>query len=131
MFVIEGAVSVTAEGGRGARALQPGERLAYDQAGALGATERLDVGAAAAWRDGRLVFKGRPLGEVIAELGRYHRATVRVITPRLDAIPVSGVFPTDDLKLALATIAAALPVTLTEVDPQLYLLDQVEARRSR
>ncbi|MGH8655992.1 MAG: FecR family protein [Gammaproteobacteria bacterium] len=131
VFVIEGAVSVTAEGSRGARALQSGERLAYNTAGDVTATERLDVGAASAWREGRLVFKGRPLAEVIAELGRYHRATVMVITPRLKAIPVSGVFPTGDLKLALATIAAALPVTLTEVNSQLCLLDQVEARRSR
>lgn len=131
VFVIEGAVSVTAEGGRDARVLRPGERLAYNTAGEFTATERLDVDAVSAWRAGRLVLTGRPLGEVIAELGRYHRATVMVSTPRLNAITVSGVLPTDDLKLALSTIAATLPVKLTEVSSQFYLFDPVEAPRAR
>jgi len=126
VFVIEGAVRITVKGALGARTLKLGERLAYDAAGAFTETEKVDVEAATAWRDGRLVFKGRPLGEVIAKLGRYHRATVLVTKPSLNAITVSGVFPTDDLRLALNTIAATLPLRLTEVNPGLYLLDPVE-----
>lgn len=126
VFVIEGRVRITTSGAADGRALKPGERLGYDAAGAFTETEKVDVEAATAWRDGRLVFKGRPLGEVIGELGRYHRATVLVTKPSLNAIKVSGVFPTGDLRLALNTIAATLPVRLTEVNPGLYLLEAAE-----
>jgi transmembrane sensor len=121
--VLEGAVEVSGFDTTPARPLRQGQRLSYTPQGDFSAVESIDVAAAAAWREGRLVFRGQRLGEVLTELGRYHAASLTVTSARVMDIKVSGTFPTDNLELALKTIAAALPVKLTKTGPQSWQLD--------
>lgn len=120
--VLEGAVEVKGPSAA-VRQLRQGERISFTPQGDFSPLETADANAVAAWREGRLVFHSRPLGEVLAELGRYHSASLTVTSSRLLNIKVSGVFPTDNLNLALNTITATLPVKLTRTGPQSWRLD--------
>jgi transmembrane sensor len=121
--VLEGNVEVSARDGAAVQPLRQGQRLSYSAAGDTTAIESIDINAAGAWRDGRIVFKSQPLGEVLAELGRYHTASVAVTSPRILTIKVSGAVPSGDLELALTTIAATLPAKLTRTGPQSWRID--------
>ncbi len=51
---------------------------------------------ARAWTRGRLIFEDEPLGEVVAELNRYHKGLIRITDSRLNGLRVSGVFALND-----------------------------------
>lgn len=120
--VLEGEVEVSGSNITASRSLRQGQRLSYTPQGGLSDVESIDVAAITAWREGQLVFKGQPLGEVLAELGRYHTASLTVTSPAIMDIKVSGIFPTGNLEIALKTIAATLPVKLTQTGPQSWQL---------
>ena len=111
--VLEGEVSVTAKQSSAAQYLLPGQQISYDSKGQTSAIASADIDTATAWQKGQLVFKSQPLSEVLEQLGRYHEASLQVQGTRLQKLKVSGVFPTDNLSLALATIAGALPIKVT------------------
>lgn len=106
------------------RRLQRGLRLSYTRAGELTAPQPIDLNTVSAWREGQLVFRGQALKEVLEELGRYHPAGITVSTPQILDTRVSGTFPTDNLPLALHTMAAALPIKLTQTGPQHWRIDR-------
>lgn len=120
--VLEGAVEVSIPNIAAARSLRQSQQLSYTPQGNFSAVESIDVAAAAAWRKGQLVFKNQPLGEVLAELGRYHTTSLTVASPRIMDIKVSGTFPTDNIELALTTIAVTLSIKLTQTSPQNWQL---------
>ena len=94
--------------------------LAGDSARLDLAEQRLELGhvapeQVASWRDGQLVFRDKPLGELVEELSRYRAAPIRLGDPRLAGKRVSGtvrIARPDDFLLALP---ALLPV---RVQPQ-------------
>ncbi|HEJ9795961.1 TPA: FecR domain-containing protein [Pseudomonas aeruginosa] len=94
--------------------------LAGDSARLDLADQRLELGhvapeQVASWRDGQLVFRDKPLGELVEELSRYRAAPIRLGDPRLAGKRVSGtvrIARPDDFLLALP---ALLPV---RVQPQ-------------
>ncbi len=112
--VLEGEVSVASKQSSTAQNLIPGQQISYDSTGQTSAISRTDTDAVTAWQKGQLVFKGQPLSEVLDQLGRYHDASLQVHDLRLQALKVSGVFPTNNLNLALNTIAGALPIKVTQ-----------------
>jgi transmembrane sensor len=105
--VVQGQVAVFAAGGDAADATS----LAAAHALRVGAGQQLRVSAgrlpeapmaadlhqAEAWLQRQIVFKQRPLGEVAAEFNRYNELPITIADPALRALPVSGVFNTDDL----------------------------------
>src|SRR5690606_36591729 len=54
----------------------------------------VDTEAALGWRNGRLVFDGDPLREVVAELNRYSVRKLVLGDPELGSLRVSGTFRT-------------------------------------
>jgi transmembrane sensor len=84
-----------------------GQRLSYDARHGLSAPESIDVADADAWTRGRLVAVNRPLGDIVAEISRYHSGYVHV-APEIAAMPVSGNFRTSDPVAALDQICKAL-----------------------
>lgn len=97
--LIEGVVVVAvAEGTTTARSstLAPGEQVAIDADGKLQGKRPLDLAVAQAWPRGELVFKGRRLDQLLAEMNRYSQIQLRLADPELGALTVSGVFHIDD-----------------------------------
>lgn len=121
--VLEGEVEVTGREGGAAQVLRQGQQLSYTLAGDITPAAPIAIATAAAWREGRLAFNSQPLAEILAELGRYHGAVVVVASSRTLNTKVSGTVPIDDFGLALRTLAATLPVKLTQTGPRSWRID--------
>ncbi|MFT8775434.1 MAG: hypothetical protein ABF893_02075, partial [Gluconacetobacter liquefaciens] len=93
ILVTEHRVHVVArhQGGPSEEVVREGEAATYGPEG-LASPHPVDVESAAAWTRNRLVFVDRPLGEVIAELSRYHRGYIRLVGTGLRDLRVSGSF---------------------------------------
>ncbi|WP_161539721.1 FecR family protein [Paramagnetospirillum kuznetsovii] len=69
-----------------------------------------DEAEATAWRNGRIVFRNTPLSVVAERLSRYRPEPVRVATPTIADLKVSGSFRIDDPEGVLQTLERALPI---------------------
>lgn len=58
--------------------------------------EPVDVPALTAWRQGKVVFDGTPLGQVVEEMNRYRDHPIRVRAGALSRLRIAGVFSVDD-----------------------------------
>lgn len=75
-----------------------------------------------AWRRGRLYFKDKPLGDVIAALGRYHHGLVLVTNRAIKDRRVTGVFRTDQPLEAVRAIEKSLGLASTRLSDYLIVL---------
>ena len=65
--------------------------------------ESLDAERVTSWRDGKLIFEGERLADVVAEMNRYSREALEIADPTLKDRKVSGVFePTEGHAFAKA-----------------------------
>jgi transmembrane sensor len=74
------------------------------------------------WRKGQLVFEDQPLGEVIADIGRYRHGSVLSMDAALNALLFTGKFAAADTDSILAAIDTALPVACVELTPLLVMI---------
>lgn len=99
----EKAVSVTLEQGsvavvdtskqtRWRETLAPGEQLNVNLVNSGREKLHVDADSVTSWSQGRLVFKGTPLGEALAELNRYAAVKVHLGDQTLAAVPIGGNF---------------------------------------
>lgn len=113
--VLDGAVEISGAPGGVPVTLRRGQGIAFSSAGQASPPRAIDVAAHSAWREGKLVFRARPLREVLVELGRYQPARLSVTDPGILDTEVSGAFPIGDLPQTMQTIAATLPVRITRI----------------
>jgi transmembrane sensor len=86
--------------------LAEGEALSVSTAGIIGAPARVDLEDIGAWRQRRLVFRDRPLAEIVEEFQRYNRIPIiRVEGQELRARTFNGVFDADDPQTLVAYLA--------------------------
>ena len=72
-----------------------------------------DAQAQTAWQRGKLIFNGRPLREVIAELERYQQGSILISNSQLGALPGSGVFDLNDPHDLLRTLEQRYDLKVT------------------
>lgn len=77
------------------RRVEQGQQLHYRGEGALGEPTAADLHRLHAWTRGKLIFRDRPLAEVVTELNRYSKARIVLQSNRVENLRVSGVFPID------------------------------------
>lgn len=128
--VVEGAVRVDGSGLPAQWDLSAGQRLAL-KPGAAAEETRFDPATDLAWRNGQLVFRGAKLGEMLTELGRYHRTDLVVTDPRLNDLRITGTFATTDLQLVLDGLRAMLPVQVTQTDGQRILIQPLNSTNGK
>ena len=97
---VEGAVLVQCPSG--SVIARAGQRATVPLAGGALQLQNVEVGAAVAWRSGRLVFRQRPLLEVVDEFNRYSPVRIEIETAGLGSMPVSGVISTQDITSFMA-----------------------------
>lgn len=102
--------------------LAEGQQAAFSREQGIGPIQDVDKQSAAAWRRGKLVFENRPLGEVVAELNRYHRGLLLIEDSALAERRVSGVFGTGQPLAVLAAIESSLNIHSTRLGDYLILL---------
>ena len=113
--VLEGHVSVQPQAKEGSapvepRALVAGDQLEFDAVNAaLHVSRPASVEDTVAWRDGKVVFAGTPLGEALERFASYHGAAITV-APEAAALPLGGRYTLDDFDRFMASVEQALPV---------------------
>ena len=85
-----------------------GTHIAGD--GRVAPAAAVDLGAAMAWREGKLLFKDQPLSLVAAAVSRYRHSPVRIRDAGTGALRLSSVFRADDTDALLAALPQFLPV---------------------
>ena len=64
------------------------------------------------WEHGMLLARDMHLGELIAELNRYHRGVLRC-DPSVASLAISGAFPVTDIPASLALLETTLPIRIS------------------
>jgi transmembrane sensor len=109
--------------------LRPGQRFESR----LGAPDvrvaAADPEAILGWRSGRLIYRDRPLGEVVSDLNQQFSTPVLLNDSRLAALPVSGVLILDDQKAVVDRLALMLPISAIRSDEGWILRRDEAARR--
>lgn len=93
----------------GTAALRAKEGITYSATG-LGEKIDTDTEDAAAWRNGLLIFRDRPLADVISDVNRHRRGKVVIARSSLRSRRVSGVFHLDRPEEILAHLESTLHV---------------------
>ncbi|MNN70208.1 fec operon regulator FecR [compost metagenome] len=82
----------------------------------------VDVEAAIAWKDNRLVFEQTSLAEALDVIQRYHAPPIRLDDPSLAKLSISGVFDSTDADGLLALLPSILPLSLsTDADGTVHV----------
>jgi transmembrane sensor len=105
--VLEKVVRVTSTHGARPVEIRQGQQLHFTDR-RIGDPQPL-AATAASWINGSLMVVDMPLGELIAELGRYRPGILRCDSAVAN-LKVSGAFPLDDTDRALMVLERAFPV---------------------
>jgi transmembrane sensor len=109
--VDEGAVAVNDR----PAAVNGGQRIDVLANGTLTEPARIDAGQVAAWREGRLVYEGAPLSEVVADLSRY-RAAVTLKSPAAGELRVTAGLRVEQIDQFVDRLPDILPVRVTRTE---------------
>lgn len=124
--VTHGVVRVTELGNPGSRApatelLYANQSVAADRNGLRRPTQ-VETSNVLAWREGNIVADAMPLGQLIAELARYHGARIIVSDTTLAQTTVSGIFPIDEPEVILKALEHSIGVQGVELEDSSILL---------
>jgi transmembrane sensor len=108
--VREGMVAVLRHGADRSLSLGPGGRLEHKEGSLDTVVEAANPDDAFSWRTGRLIYRGRPLSEVAADLNRYGGDEVRV-TGAAANLKFTGVLAIGDQPSMVRHLTDLLPVT--------------------
>ncbi|MGQ2964873.1 FecR family protein [Methylophilus sp.] len=78
------------------------------QAGAI--SESRCTSANIAWQQGRLLFDGTPLADVVAELQRYHRGQIKIADAGVAQYRLSGEYDISGIDDLIATLPEIMPL---------------------
>ncbi|WP_404473602.1 FecR family protein [Vreelandella venusta] len=79
------------------------------------------------WTSGVLILDNQPLTEVLDELARYYRGTLRYGDESLSGLTVSGVLPLNSIEHALTSLTRALPIETQRFTPWVTIVKRNEA----
>lgn len=118
--VTEHRVSLSS-GGRSV-VVDEGRQSAYAQGADARPPERVNVDLVTAWRRGKLIVTKKPLRDVLAAIGRYHRGFVYCVDRSICERRVSGVFAADDALQSLREIETSLGLRALHLTSYMILL---------
>lgn len=117
--VAEGLVQVTRAHTQ-AR-LEPGDGIDTSQ-GEHGVRTTLPAQLVAPWRQGQLVIKDRPIGDVVDTLRRYHGGIIVLQGSALAERRITGIFNPDDAEAALTALVAPQGGSVIRITPWFLLV---------
>jgi transmembrane sensor len=90
--------------------LTAGFAASVDERGRIENPQRIDIAAVGAWREGKLVFDGATLAEVVREVMRYREKPIRIADSRISQLRLSSIFSANDTDALLSALPKILPV---------------------
>lgn len=101
--------------------LTPGQRLEVARSG-VEHLQAVDPLEALSWRSGRLIYRGEPLANVVADLNRQYVEQIEISDPELGKMPITGVIVLDNQPAVVARLSLMLPIRSVPSDRGLLLL---------
>jgi len=95
--------------------LGPGSRLVHREGAAQSTVLAANTDEAFSWRSGRLVYRDRPLADIVADLNRYGEDQIKVDAAAA-RLRFSGVLTIDNQPAMVARLSALLPVSAARKD---------------
>ena len=110
--VERGVVEVQPSEGAAGRTfrLHPGQRLDHLEGAPDVAVSAVDPQQVESWKTGRLIYRDRPLSEVVADLNQQFARPIAIEDPALAQTKVSGVLVLDDQAAVIRRLALLAPV---------------------
>ena len=99
-----------------------GEQVLIDSHGKTQSTIIENTSEIIAWTKGKLIFSGEPLHEAVEKVNLHSKHHIRVKDPRLQNLPLFGVFNTGDTSGFISAIEEAFPIKSIEVSGSTTLL---------
>lgn len=98
--------------------LQAGEEIEATEARGLGRPALIDIERIAAWREGRLVYRGADIKQLLADANRYSELPIEIEggDDAFEGLLVRGIFRGSDVDELLSTIAAIHPIEIDRSD---------------
>lgn len=132
LAVAEGSVAVThpivlngsPTSMRTRRTLNVGEQVIADSESGMQSTAQIDADKIGAWREGRLVYSGALLSEVLFDANRYSEISIEIAdgSEQLKKVRLRGVFRGNDIDRLLTNISQLHPVEIDRSDPDKIVL---------
>lgn len=104
--------------------LTPGLRLDHVEGAIQSQVSNADPAEVFGWRSGRLIYRDRPLREVVADLNRYAKTPLRLADARTGEIRFSGVLVLDDEQATVRRLVALAPITSVPTKDSILLRAQ-------
>lgn len=105
----EGKVEFTTPGLASEVVMKPNERLVLN-GGAIN-INKTDAYKYAAWREGKLVFRGDTMDEVARRISRWYNVQVEVVDEDLKKYSIRGIFQDDSLEEVIRYISMTSPIS--------------------
>ncbi len=104
-----------------------GERIVFfdKNLSIVRAANEFELSQKNAWRDGKLIFRGQKLSEVIKEISRYSNKKIVIADDTLNDMKLGGVIDIEDFDALVHAIEDAFPVRVIRFTP--YIAVIVEA----
>jgi transmembrane sensor len=133
--VVDGRVDVRSRNEAGdapdhAVRVPAGHQLRIDGSVMPAQSERVDTGAAIAWRQHKIAFESQPLGDVADEFNRYGVIQIYIEDSELRALPISGVFNAYDADSFAAFLESLDDVRIERTPTEIRVMRQ-EAEKQR
>ncbi|MEO6340025.1 MAG: FecR domain-containing protein [Caulobacteraceae bacterium] len=127
--VRRGVVAVTPNAGGEALRLAPGQRLTHREGAPDQWVEAVPPDEPFGWKTGRLIYRDRPLAEVVTDLNRYFDQPIRVSDIRTGALKFSGVLMVDSPDATVDRLHALMPLEIARSDAGVTLTARSNADR--
>jgi len=75
--LVEGSLEILNKERKELAKLKPGEQLKYSKSSLSGILSRVDTAPYQAWRDGKLIFRDKSLGEIAGSLERWYNVRIK------------------------------------------------------
>lgn len=96
--------------------LSAGEELHVARDGHTVVTQKADLEAATAWREGKVIIRTESLGEAVERLNRYSKLQIEISGEELANKHISGVFEAGDTQGFVSAVQRYLPVEIVYSD---------------
>lgn len=118
--LVEGSVEILNKNNVKLAELKKGELLNFSKSGKTGKIEKVDTAPYYAWRDGKLVFKDKPLVEIAAQLERWYNVDITFADNSIRDFRFSGtILRNKPFDQVLQAIKLTAPIRYTiKVNPE-------------
>ncbi len=113
----EGKVKFSTQGLSSGIEMKPNERLVLS--GGAVSIEETDASKYAAWKEGKLVFRGDSMKEVARRIERWYNVDVVLVDKELETNVIRGTFQDDSLEEVLHYLSMTSPIRFRIIDRKL------------